>query len=289
MSPGNFLFASSLLVFTSPLLPAAGEEAALVAALTFHASFDHGLDADFAKGDRRLHTLTDREKMIAEPGLHTGGKSVREESGGRFGGALRFTAGDAPWIFFPARDNLPYAARDWSGSVSLWLKCDPRDGLAEGYCDPVQLTPRAWNDAAFFLDFNKEGKPRDFRLGAFADRAVWNPEGGEVAEAERPLLTARAPGFAADKWIHVVFTWEGFNTGSKDAVAILYLNGARNGTLTGWNQQFTWSMDETPRLLLGLHYVGMLDEFSCFDRALNATEINRLHALKDGLTPLLAP
>ncbi len=257
------------------------------AALTLHASFDRGTDADFAKGDARLWTLTDRKEQVGKPGLHTNGLSERVATGGRFGGALRFHKHEAPWIFFLAEGNLPYRPSNWSGTVSVWLQCDPLDGLAPGYCDPVQITPRTWNDAAFFLDFNKEGRPRAFRLGAFADKDIWNPEGGEIPEEKRPLLTARKPSFGKDRWTHVVFTWEGFNNGGKEGRARLYLDGKLNGTLTGWNQQFTWKDNETARLLLGLNYVGLLDEFSCFGRALTGVEIMELYQLTEGVTPLL--
>ncbi|MGI9242157.1 MAG: LamG-like jellyroll fold domain-containing protein [Verrucomicrobiales bacterium] len=257
------------------------------AALTLHASFDSGSDADYAKGDKKLYTWVDRKGNIKKAGLHTEGKSVIAEGAGKFGSALEFKAGDAPWVFYLAKNNLSYKKENWGGSISLWLKCDPVAGLAKGYCDPVQLTPRAWNDAAFFLDFNKEGSPRDFRLGAYADLKVWNPEKKEVPESERPLLTAKDPGFGKDKWTHVVFTWEGFNSGSDKAVAKLYIDGEPNGTLSGWNQQFTWADSETSRLLLGLLYVGMLDEFSCFDRALTPKEVKSIHGRDGGVGGLL--
>lgn len=274
----------STLLLVCPLLHA--DDAAIVSALTFHVSFDHGLDADYAKGDPKLYTWIDRAKKTSKVGLHTKDKS-KLSTDGKFGTAMEFLAGDAPWIYYAAKDNLAYNQKNWSGSVSLWLKCDPVDGLAKGYCDPIQLTPRAWNDASFFLDFNKDGKPRDFRLGAFADKGVWNPKGDDVPESKRPLLTSKDPNFSADKWTHVLFTWEGFNTGKKEAIAKLYLDGKLNGTLTGWNQQFTWASTETSRLLLGLHYVGLLDEFSCFNRALSAEEVKRVHGFKSGLGALL--
>lgn len=268
------------------LLSSAAADDALKSALTIHASFDKGLDADFAKGDPKLYTMTDRGKKVAKAGLHTKDKSgITKE--GKFGSALQFKTGDAPWIFYHAKDNLSYNTKSWSGSSSFWLKCDPVDGLAKGYCDPIQFTPRAWNDASFFVDFNKEGKPRDFRLGAFADNKVWNPKGGDVPEAKRPLLTAVDPKFGAHKWTHVLFTWEGFNTGKKEATAKLYLDGKLNGTLTGWDQKFTWKPDETARLLLGLHYVGIFDEFSCFNRALTDKEVKRIYEMKGGISSLL--
>lgn len=274
-----------LLALATPL--ASADPAALRSALTIHASFDKGLNADYAKGDPKLYTWVNRQKKESKEGLHTAGKSERLATGGRFGGALKFNAGNAPWIYYLSQDNLVYQKKNWSGSASIWLKCDPVDGLAKGYCDPIQFTPRAWNDASFFLDFNKEGKPRDFRLGAFADKKVWNPKGGDVPESKRPLLTAKDPKFNNERWTHILFTWEGFNTGKKDGVAKLYLDGELNGTLTNWNQQFTWTDKEISRLLLGLHYVGLLDEFSCFNRALTAAEVKEVFELPKGITGLL--
>ena len=137
------------------------------------------------------------------------------------------------------------------------------------------------------MDFNKEGKPRDFRLGCFADKAVWNPRGGEVPESQRPLLTARNPGFAPDKWVHVLFTWERFNTGQKDGVSKLYLNGRLRGEIKGWEQTFSWSEAEEVRLFLGLNYIGLLDELSCFSRALGANEVKSLYALGGNIAQIL--
>ena len=113
--------------------------------------------------------------------------------------------------------------------MSFWLKVDPVNELDPGYVDPIQITPNTWNDASFFVDFNKDGNPRAFRLGAFADRAVWNPTKKEVPEPQRPLVPAKSHPFSKDKWTHVAFTWERFNTGKKDGVAMLYLNGKKGG------------------------------------------------------------
>ena len=59
-----------------------------------------------------------------------------------------------------------YAKSNWSGAVSFWLRLDPDTDLEAGYCDPLQNTPREWNDAAFWVDFSKDERPRHFRLGA---------------------------------------------------------------------------------------------------------------------------
>ena len=247
-------------------------------ALTFYASFDAGLDADFAKGDPSIYTLVNPSEKTLTPGLPKGEGTTRLEREGRLGGCLDFQKADADWILYQAEENVAYSDKDWQGSISIWLRCDPVDGLAPGYCDPIQLTPRQWNDAAFFIDFNKEGSPRDFRLGAFSDLSLWNPEDKETPESERPLVVSEEPGFSPDKWTHVAFTWEGYNNDDTGAVTRLYIDGKPNGVLKDWNQRFTWGDQEQSALMLGLHYIGQLDELACFNRALSAAEVLSLYA-----------
>ena len=163
----------------------------------------------------RAAARTSRANLVSPPGDAT--RLVKE--GGLSGGALEFTNAKAPWVYYKAAKNVAYKENDWSGTVSCWLKLDPERDLAPGYCDPIQITTRAWNDGAFFVDFAKDGDPRDFRLGAFADLLVWNPEKKEVPEEQRPLASVKAPPFSSDRWTHVAFTWDGFNKGDKQGVA----------------------------------------------------------------------
>lgn len=256
------------------LAPSHADLSEIEKARTLRASFDTSTRADQAEGDAQLYTRVEEE---AKAGLHTEEATTHVPQGGLSGGALKFTKRAAPWIFYKAADNVPYQERDWSGSVSCWLKLDPEEDLDPGYCDPIQLTTRAWNDAAFFVDFDKEGDPRDFRLGAFPDIEVWNPEKKEVPEAQRPLAVVENPPFGRDRWTHVAFTWEKFNTGEKDGVARFYLDGQLQGSITGWEQTFTWKKEEESRLYLGLNYIGLLDELSCYNRALTGKEIATLY------------
>ena len=136
------------------------------------------------------------------------------------------------------------------------------------------------------MDFNKDGNPRSFRLGAFADKPVWNPENKDVPEPQRPLVPANSNPFSKEKWTHVAFTWERFNTGKKDGVSSLYLNGKKEGSITGWNQQFSWS-GKPHRILIGLNYMGLFDDLSCFNRALSDNEIAKLYASPDHLKKLM--
>jgi hypothetical protein len=257
-------------------------------ALTFHASFDRGTDADFGSGDRSLFTATGQNaRAAAQRGLTGTNLAVVANGAGRFGDALRFTWKQAALIFYQAAGNLTYNNTNWNGTVSFWLSVDPASDLEMGFCDPIQITPRSWNDAAFFVEFEKR-REIPFRLGAYADFKVWNPENRkweEIPAANKPLITVPQPPFARGKWTHVAFTFERFNTGQPDGVAKLYLDGALAGALPPRVQTFTWDERQTA-VMLGLGYVGLFDELSFFNRALTPAEITALFGLERGVSEL---
>lgn len=267
----------------------AADQSSLSTALTFHASFDGSTEAEFALGDAKLyHAPAMNKRAEARPGLPTNGITAAKGQG-RFGDALAFADKASGMVFFHAAKNVGYRSRNWSGTVSFWLKADPAGELKPGFCDPIQITPRAWNDAAFFVEFEKRPAGIPFRLGAYADFNVWNPSNRkweEIPMADKPLLTVEQPPFAKGKWTHVAFTFEHFNSGAAEGVARLYLDGKPRGTIPARTQTFTWDMDKSA-VMLGLSYVGLFDELSLFNRALAPEEIARLHALPDGVQSLL--
>jgi hypothetical protein len=264
---------------------AAAAEPGLREALTFHASFDAGKDADFGAGDRVLYHAPAMDKRAeATVGLPAGSPVVLVPAQGRFGGALQFKQKSGTTVFFKAAKNMSYHTANWSGTVSLWLSTDPAGELAPGFCDPIQITPREWNDAAFFVEFEKR-QTIPFRLGAYADFAVWNPQKRkfeDIPAAERPLVPVEKPPFAKGKWTHVVFTFENFNTGQPNGVARLYLDGKAQGMLSPRKQTFTWDLEKT-HIMLGLSYVGLFDELALFNRALTDAEVASLHGLEKGV------
>ena len=258
----------------------------LRSALTFHAAFDGKLDAIHAAGDPSLQWAPSmKERRTARPGLPPTGEIQHAIGAGRFGDALRFTKRQSPLVFFRAQRNMSYAPSDWSGTVSFWLQVDPPGQLDPGFCDPVQITPRAWNDAAFFVEFEKRPQGIPFRLGVYADLDVWNPakrKFEDIPASERPLVTVTDPPFSGKTWTHVVFTFERFNTGKPDGIARLYLDGKPRGDLAARQQTFTWDPEQAI-IGLGLGYIGLLDELSIFDRALAPEEVAQLYRLPSGL------
>ena len=271
------------LLFTVLMTTGQSDDLSLKKALTFYASFDGGTDADISRGDKRLFTLINKEPKL---GNKTEGMSRMVKGRGLSGDALLFTKRNAKWLLYDGAKNFHFAEKNWSGSVSFWLKVDPINGLDPGYVDPIQITPNTWNDASFFVDFAKDGNPRSFRLGAFADKSVWNPENKDIPEPQRPLVPAKSNPFSSDKWTHVAFTWENFNTGKKNGVATLYLDGKNEGIITEWNQKFSWA-GKPHRILIGLNYMGLFDELACFNRALSSKEIKRIFDHQKSLNELI--
>ena len=273
---------TSLLAVCLPGLASADEKddlAAIRKNLTFSASFDAGPDAEFAKGDKRIHTATSAARKEFKAGLPTGEVEVAKGEGRR-GDALRFIKKSDKVVFFKAADNLAYRKEKWSGTISFWLKLDPNKDLGNWYCDPIQITEKTWNDGAIWVDFSKDDKPKQFRLGTFADLKVWNPGNKDfekMTPAERPMHTVARPPFNRETWTHVVVTFEDFNTGKPNGSAKLYLDGRLQGAVAGRSQVFTWDVEKAA-IQIGMSYVGLFDDLALFDRALSEAEVQALHA-----------
>jgi hypothetical protein len=281
---------SLVFLWSHPVISAAEPDRESVRkALTFHASFDGQPDADFALGDKKMYTASNIKRSDAKAGLHRADVEIAKGKG-KFGDALRFGKNDKAVIFFQADKNMAYREKDWSGTISFWLSLDPDKDLQPGYCDPIQITDKKWDDSAFFVDFTKDDKPRHFRLGIYSDSKVWNPKGikfDDIPVADRPLSEEIAkPPFASGKWTHVLFTFSGMNTGKAEGVGKLYLDGKpvasiRNRTLT-----FTWDPAKAG-IMLGLSYIGLFDDLAIFDRALTDEEVGLIYRLDGGIRSLV--
>ncbi len=267
-----------------------GKASSLRQALSFHASFDQGTDADLARGDAWLYHAPAMNKWSeGRPGLPANGLITLAPGEGKYGQGLRFSKASEAVIYYRGQDNARYvpSPNGWSGAISFWLRTDLK-GLAPGYCDPLQFTPRAWDDAAFFVEFERRTNDAPFRLGAYADKKVWNPLGrnwGDIPPAERPVVAVDGPPFSKERWTHVVINWENFNTGKANGVATLYLDGGHLGAIRDREQTFTWDPAQA-RLLLGVGYVGWYDDLAIFDRPLKPDEIQAIRHLPNGIRSL---
>ena len=259
---------------------------ALAEALSFHASFDAGPDADFGTGVRSIYSAPSYEESDdPTPGIHVPDVAI-VAGAGRFGSALRFGSRNTQALFYKAKDNVPYSATSMAGTVSFWLSLDPAVDLEPGFSDPVQITDVAYNDAAVWVDFTSEN-PRQFRLGVFGDLEVWNADNlppAENPDFEDRLIVVNDLPFGSGDWTHVVITYSGLNSPDGGS-ARLYLDAELQGTSERITEPFTWDI-ERAAIRLGVNYTGLYDDLAIFSRDLSDEEVLALHRLEAGVATL---
>lgn len=242
--------------------------------LLFRATFDGSVNAQTAAGDKTLYSAPSY-KEAGKPGLEGSG-AEHAKGAGRKGDALRFPVKNTKAIYFKAGPNISPAA----GTISLWLKLDPDQDLAPGFCDPLQVTDKAYNDSAIWIDFTKDERPRYFRLGVFGALKSWNTE--NINPDKNPtfnnrLVVVKKPPFSRDRWTHIAISYTGLGAGNGSAS--LYVNGELQGNSTPVKEAFDWSMDKAT-IRLGINYTGLMDDIATFRRPLSAKEIAELAAGK---------
>ncbi len=247
--------------------------------MTFYASFDDVTDANLSTGDGFIQTAQSLKREHVMPNEQIDSVTIAKGEG-KYGDALKFGAKTKEVLFYEGIESS-YQPKNWSGTVSVWMKLDPDQDLEPGFCDPIQISERAWNDGSFFIDFDKE-LPRDFRLGAFSDFKFWNPDNRpfeQLSTEERPMVTVEEPPFRADKWTHVCFTWQNINsTDDSPATASLFLDGELQGSITR-PMQYTWD-EEKVAIMLGINYIGLMDELIICDRAISADKVRSIYNSK---------
>lgn len=283
MTPKLLLPLCAVLLVTC-VTASVAQQASLREHVLFYSSFDGKVIADVAVGDAQLYTAANyKETDQAKSGLHNPDVVLAKDIG-LSGDALYFTKQNTMAIYYDGSRNLGYSPTSWSGTVSFWLQVDPEKELAPGYCDPINLTDHRFDDAALWVDFTK-GPQREFRLGVLGDLTVWNPENKNDPNAiEKRTVTLKQPPFASDKWTHIVITYSEINTDR--AVSKLYVDGTYQGEVNGVNDPFTWE-EEKAKIMLGLGYIGKMDELAVFDKALDAQEVQTIYGLKAGLKSIL--
>jgi len=253
----------------------------LASALTFHASFDNGTDADFGRGNRAIYTVGEGGELTN--GL---GQVAIARGAGRFGDALQFTLERTNIVAYQVEGNVAYSDASFRGTMSFWMKVDPAD-IPGQYCDPIQVTDKDYADSCIWLDFTKNGAPSDMRLGIFGNRAEWDPKtlNGNAQEFYWRLCKVAEPPFSRDRWTHVAVTWDGINS-TAPGRGRLYLNGVYQGATSAIRERFSWDPAK-PRIRLGVgKFVGLIDDVAFFDSALSSEQILELRGLDAGVAAL---
>lgn len=271
----------------TPSSSAVASIAGLKSHVVLAASFNNGVDADYAAGDGRLYHASTSARLDKQPGLPSTGLVQRLPSGGRTGGMLAFTKKMKPLVFFEGGPNIARKPANWEGSISFWLKLDPDKDLEPGYCDPLQLVGQAWDSGHMFAEFSKDHTPRRFRFAIRPVKQLWNPDNvkwEDSPEKPRLMCESEAPPFRADRWTHVVMTFTAVNVKGKEAEGVLYLDGREVGRFRR-EQILEWDAHRNA-LTIGVSYVGGFDELLVLNRALTPAEVTSLHQSTDPVSDL---
>jgi hypothetical protein len=264
----------------------AGEDNSLGQAVMLYASFDEKVASDKGGGPlrTRFNHPTEKGKFRYEPGFDA--KVFRIAKGqGIHGGALEAVdvLPNYGRIFFPALGNLAFKNTGWGGAVSVWIKTDPDKLFKTPFCDPVQITQKGANNGGIWFDFNN-ARPRDLRMGTFAAVAEGRKGIGED-DPKAPMVRVPGVGFKQTDWHHVVLSWNNFDTGKADAVATLFIDGQRKGSVTDQVISMSWDLENTG-IYLAVNFIGLLDEFAVFHRPLTDAEVTLLHRQPGALAKL---
>ncbi len=254
----------------------------LKASLTFYSSFDKGISADFAKGDKNIYTAASRKEVTSASTGMTNEDHQMVTTGQSGAGALQFGKQGKKVIFYKSKDNVPAEKNNWTGTISFWLKVDPVKDLAPSYNDPIQITDISYNDGAIWVDFTKDN-PRDFRLGVFGDKEVWTKDTLTTpvkTVMNKRIVVAKELPFSGETWTHVLITYEAL--GTAQSKSSLYLDGVKMGTLEGVSDALTWATDQS-NIYLGLGYTGFMDELSIYKIALTDSQVKAFYQLENGV------
>ena len=206
---------------------------------------------------------------------------------GKIGDCLRFAEKTKDVLFYQASPNLASPRRNWSGTVSFWLKPD-LERLGTENCYPIQLSDGDWRYGGFFVRFRGES-PSTFEFGAVsggdAAQAVHCPNG--VTEDRRSVAAIESTQFAKDKWTMVTFTFENVNPdGQNTSVAKAYINGVLAGQIRKplsirWMDPDDLQAGQNAAVFLGINYIGSVDDLRIYDRALSEPRIQMLYKMAE--------
>ncbi|MCE9530939.1 MAG: LamG domain-containing protein [Planctomycetes bacterium] len=254
------------------------DEAAIRKAVALYASFDEWPEADFGGGDLKLWTRSNNTKEKGKS-LHTKGFDAaafginkKGVAGGCF--EAKDVLPDNGRIYFPAKGNIGFKEGGWGGALSVWINTDPNTLLKTKFCDPIQITQKGANNGGIWFDFN-DAKPRDMRHGSFT--AVGEGEKPLSEEgADAPMVRVPRVAFKQGEWRHIVLSWSNLDTGKKDAVSKLYIDGKLIGEIKDRAIGMKWDLDKAG-IYVAVNYIGLLDELAIFNRSLTESEIKDLH------------
>ncbi len=214
----------------------------LAASMSFYASYEDGMDAAYARDDRRIYSAPSYD-ALDERGPWYWGQDVKlAYDSGISGHALGFTGGLTQALFYTGEANTPWAD---GGAVSVWLNPGEFSGA------PLAVTGVDPFAPAAAIDFSSD--PIQLAVRAIQGEGAAVPPEGD--------------------WVHVVISISNPRSGGKVTV---YVNGEESTSFDLTDPDHSWDSARS-MMRLGVNYVGLIDELATFDRAVTPAEVRLLH------------
>ena len=210
----------------------------LAPSMTFYASFEDGMDAAYARDDRRIYSAPSYDALDERGPWYWGQDVALGYDSGISGHALGFTGGLTQALFYTGEANTPWAD---GGAVSVWLQPAQFSGAPLAITGADPLAPAA------AIDLSSD--PLQVVVRAIQGEGSAVPPEGD--------------------WLHAVISI----SGGKVTVS---LNGEESTTFDLVDPEHSWDAARST-IRLGVNYVGLIDELAAFDRALTSDEVRFLH------------
>lgn len=210
----------------------------LAPSMTFYASFEDGMDAAYARDDRRIYSAPSYDALSERGPWYWGQDVALAYDSGIAGHALGFTGGLTQALFYTGDANTPWTG---GGALSVWLRPGEFSGA------PLTLTGSDPLAPAAAIDLSSD--PAQVVVRAIQSEGSAVPPEGD--------------------WLHVVISISG------GRVAV-YLNGEESTSFDLADPEHSWDSARST-IRLGVNYVGLIDELAVFDRALTPADVRLLH------------
>lgn len=253
--------------------------------ILFLSTFDDTTDANLfgADNDAGWIYTADSTKRLEVQVMNRCPEVSIAEGGGIMRDSLRFSGPSEKVLFYQASPNLSRPQRNWSGTISLWIKPDGEHQDENVECFPLQFFDGDWRHGGFYLRC-PSGSPTTIEFGAVSalDKPKHDsPDFDDIAEEQQSQIRIK-DAIDNDEWTLVTLTFDGVNPAGRDnSNAHIYLNGELAGKLehpidVTWMNPGVSDDEQDAVVFLGVGYAGDMDDFRLYDRNLIPGEVRRL-------------
>ena len=193
---------------------------------------------------------------------------------------LRFGKKATDVLYYLMNPSLRRPMKNWSGAVTFWIKPDvEKIGASTSY--PLQFFDGDWSHGGFFIRL-PGSKTNSIELGmvsadATSTQRLLTPEA--ISSNHHTVISLNDAPIASDRWTFLTLTFENANPVDNGTSLIkLYIDGELRGQTRrllkiDWMDPDAAGPKPDSAMFLGIDYVGDIDEFRVYDRAIAEEQI----------------